>query len=397
MTELEREYRHYLTSVARVPVELHDRYVGWVRGFIQRRGSLVSATDPSQRTAAIEEYGRFLGRSVPPSTVTAAQNAVRHFLYCFDRLSTAPDTSSARKRPGSRAAGEPAEAGAGPDGAQAARDALIAPVIRAARESLRLQHRSYKTEQAYLSWIDRFLRHAAPVAPADLGTEHVRRFLSWLAVERRVSASTQSQAWSALLFLFRFVLDRQIDILAETIRARRRPRIPVVMTAQEVKLVLAGPADPYRLMCELIYAGGLRLEECLSLRVMDLDFEQQTLTVRSGKGGKDRVTLFPTSIHARMRVHLDSVRVLYLEDRRLDRPGVPLPNALERKYPSAATVSSARLTRRATVHTFRHSFATHLVEAGYDIRTVQELLGHSNVSTTMIYYVQAVKMCSAVS
>ena len=120
---------------------------------------------------------------------------------------------------------------------------------------------------------------------------------------------------------------------------------------------------------------------------MDLDFEQQTLTVRSGKGGKDGVTLFPTSIHARMRVRLDSVRVLYLEDRRLDRPGVPLPNALERKYPSAATVSSARLTRRATVHTFRHSFATHLVEAGYDIRTVQELLGHSNVSTTMIYYV----------
>jgi integron integrase len=257
-----------------------------------------------------------------------------------------------------------------------------------------------------------------------LDQEDVRRFLSYLAVEGEVSASTQRQAFNALLFLFRYVLRKPIEGLASTIRARRPKRLPVVMTQDEVRRLLSHLHGRYQVMAKLIYAAGLRLHECLELRVQDLDLGAEKLTVRSGKGRKDRVTLLPPILHDDIRRLLKTVRALYDDDRRLDRVGVPLPGALGRKLPEAGkrwewywifpadritveprsgqpcryhiypttlqkhfsqAAAAAGIEKRVTVHSLRHSFATHLIEAGYDIRTIQELLGHSHVQTTMIY------------
>ncbi len=260
--------------------------------------------------------------------------------------------------------------------------------------------------------------------PAGITQEDLKQYLSYLAVERKVSASTQQQAFNALLFLFRYVLNKQIEGIAESIRSRVRKRLPVVLDQDEIVQIFQNLQDPFRLISRLIYGGDLRLNECLSLRIKDLNFKESLLTVRSGKGDKDHVTLLPSSLHPDLKNHLKSVRVLYDDDRRNIVAGVPLPTALERKYPGAGTewtwfwlfpsgrlsvdpysdkirryhLYTSTLQRRfktalhktgiaktASIHTLRHSFATHLIESGYDIRTVQELLGHSHVRTTMIY------------
>jgi integron integrase len=252
----------------------------------------------------------------------------------------------------------------------------------------------------------------------------LRRFLTDLAVERRVSAATQQQAFNALLFFFRHVLHAPVSGLEETLRAKRPRRLPVVLSQAEVLSILRFLPEPFALMARLIYGAGLRLRECLELRVRDLEFEREALVVRSGKGDKDRTTLLPCSIHEQLKRHLLEVRRLYEEDRREHRPGVPLPQALSRKYPSAGkdwswfwifpsrrfsleprsreifryhvfpsslqkkirqAVLALGIPKNATVHSLRHSFATHLIEAGCDIRTIQDLLGHNQVQTTMIY------------
>ena len=289
---------------------------------------------------------------------------------------------------------------------------------------LRLRHRAYRTERTYLAWVRRFLSMTTTEAPRDLGLREFRHFLSHLAVDAGVSATTQQQAFNALLFFYHYVLGRDVDSLYQTLRARRVRRLPVVLSRDEVSRVIARLEYPYRLMAMLIYGGGLRLSECLTLRIQDVDFAGSSLMVRSGKGNKDRSTLFPELLHAPMRKHLHSVQRLYSADQGAGLPGVAMPKALERKYPSAAgswawywVFPSERLSRdprtqvlrrhhlfpgtlqrhfrlaviaggiekQASVHSLRHSFATHLVEAGYDIRTVQELLGHSSVKTTMVY------------
>jgi integron integrase len=252
----------------------------------------------------------------------------------------------------------------------------------------------------------------------------INAFLTHLAVKHKVSASTQNQALSALLFLHRHVIGREVGDLGEVIRARKPKRLPVVMTREEVKLVLDNLLDDKWLASSLMYGAGLRLMECLRLRVQDLDFSRNEILVRSGKGDKDRITMLPESLKGPLQSHLAKGKALHDRDLNDGWGRVEMPAALDRKYPNAskewpwqwvfpqgnrwrnaatgkqgrhhmdeslvqkavrAAVLKASLVKRATCHTFRHSFATHLLESGYDIRTVQELLGHEDVKTTMIY------------
>ena len=297
-------------------------------------------------------------------------------------------------------------------------------LLHLVRANARLRHFSPRTEAAYVDWITRFVRFHGTVHPAGLGTAHVHEFLRHLAVERKVAASTQSQARAALLFLYRDVLDRPLDELGEVPRARGPVRIPTVLTAAEVADVLSHLRGVYRLIGVLLYGGGMRLLECLSLRVKDLDLPRRELRIRRGKGSKDRVTVVPESVIAILTRHVAAVRAQHERDLRDGAGWVALPHALGRKYPNAGrswawqwlfparrlhqdsasgerrrhhvdpsamqramaeAVRASGIGKRASCHTLRHSFATHLLESGQDIRTVQALLGHRDVSTTMIY------------
>lgn len=291
-------------------------------------------------------------------------------------------------------------------------------------ESLRSRHYSRRTEQTYCHWVKRFIFFHNKRHPADMAEAEINAYLTHLAVKEKVSASTQNQALSALLFLYRHVLDREIGDLGEVIRARKPSRVPVVMTREEVKAVLSHLQGDKWLMASLMYGAGLRLMECLRLRIQDVDSARNEITVRDGKGAKDRVTMLPESLKKPIQDHLRKVKVIHEKDLADGWGRVQMPDALDRKYPNAPAdwrwqwvfpqenrwknpkigeegrhhldeslvqkavrdaVAKAGLTKRATCHTFRHSFATHLLEGGYDIRTVQELLGHSDVKTTMIY------------
>jgi integron integrase len=289
---------------------------------------------------------------------------------------------------------------------------------------LRLKHRSLSTERSYLGWLRRLYLFLEGKSPVNIETADVKAFLSQLAVEGKVAASTQNQAFNALLFVFRHGLGKEFGELGGTVRARRKERLPVVLTQGEVGRMLQHLQGEWLCMARVIYGCGLRIKECLRLRVMDVDFEQGMVVVRSGKGDKDRVTVLPETLREDLVSHLQKVQSLYEQDRKADIVGVYLPGALERKYPNAGkewrwqwffpaaslsldprsqiarrhhahphtlqnkvkeAVAKAEIVKRASVHTLRHSFATHLLEQGYDIRTIQELLGHKNVQTTMIY------------
>jgi len=292
------------------------------------------------------------------------------------------------------------------------------------RAALRTRHCSLRTEKAYVGWIRRFILFHDKRHPTEMGAPEITRFLSALAIERNVAASTQNQALSALLFLYREVLAQQLPWMDDIVRAKNPVRIPVVLTREEVRTVIAGLDGPTRLLALLLYGAGLRLLEAAQLRVKDVDFERNQITVRSGKGAKDRVTMLPAAAARDLAKHLEGVRDLHAADLRAGAGWVELPWALGRKYPHAGrewiwqwvfpatrtylhretgqrrrhhlhesvlqravkeAVRSKGIPKRATCHTFRHSFATHLLEDGADIRTVQELLGHRDVSTTMIY------------
>lgn len=299
------------------------------------------------------------------------------------------------------------------------------PLLEQVRAVIRFKHYSIRTEQSYLDWIRRFILFHGKRHPETMSAAEVRAFLTHLAVEGRVAASTQNQAQSALLFLYRQVLRLDLPSLHGIERAKRPRKLPLVLTRDEVRTLLDALIHPtFSLMGWLLYGSGLRLMECLRLRVKDVDFAYRQLTVRDGKGRKDRVTLLPERLHEPLRRHLAKVRALHEEDLARGFGGVYLPFALERKYPHAprawewqyvfpaanlstdprshtarrhhatekslqnavkAAVRAAGLTKPASCHTFRHSFATHLLENGYDLRTIQELLGHQDVATTMIY------------
>jgi integron integrase len=292
------------------------------------------------------------------------------------------------------------------------------------RELIRIRHYSGRTEAAYVQWIRRFILFHGKRHPSEMGAPELTAFLSDLAIRRNVAASTQNQALNAILFLYRDVLKITLPWLDEVQRAKKPQRLPVVLTRDEVRSLLAQLQGTTWLMGALIYGGGLRLLECLRLRVKDVDFHYKQLIIRDAKGQKDRVTILPHNLLDPLRTHLARVRVLHERDLRDGFGRVFLPFALASKHPNAErewswqyvfpssrrsidprsgverrhhapedalqravkqAIRKANIIKPASVHTLRHSFATHLLESGYDIRTVQELLGHSDVKTTMIY------------
>jgi integron integrase len=292
------------------------------------------------------------------------------------------------------------------------------------RAALRRKHYSRRTEDSYVAWVLRFIRFHQLRHPRELGSPEIAAFLTHLAVTDHVAASTQNQARCAVLFLYQEVLGVALEALPDVEPAQRPQRLPTVLTRDEVRAVLAQMRGTYSLMAQLLYGSGVRLMECVRLRVKDLDFAQQQLVVRDGKGEKDRITMLPERLLTPLQDHLRIVLRTHEEDLARGWGAVYLPYALERKYPNAerewawqyvfpaervstdprtgivrrhhldesglqkavrTAVRAAGITKPASCHTFRHSFATHLLEAGYDIRSVQELLGHRDLKTTMIY------------
>jgi integron integrase len=297
-------------------------------------------------------------------------------------------------------------------------------LLEQVRDKLRVKHYSIRTEQTYLDWIKRYIYYHGKRHPKDMGARDIEAFLTHLAVVGKVSASTQNQAKSALLFLYREVLEIKLEWLENVTQAKAPKRLPVVLTVSEVQSVLSRLKGTHALIASLLYGGGMRLMEAVRLRVKDVDFARHEILVREGKGFKDRVTMLPESVTAALKAHMVKVKALHEEDLAQGYGEVYLPFALDKKYPNAGrewgwqyifpsknlsvdprsgktrrhhvdekgvqravkqAVRDAELVKPATPHTLRHSFATHLLQSGYDIRTVQELLGHSDVSTTMIY------------
>ncbi len=297
-------------------------------------------------------------------------------------------------------------------------------LLEQVRSIIRLKHYSIRTEEAYIHWIKEYILFHHKRHPRELGAEHVSEFLSHLAETRHVAASTQNQAASALLFLYREVLVQPLTWLDQVQKAKKPAKLPIVFTKEEVRQVLSRLDGTKWLMASLLYGAGLRLMECLRLRVMDIDFEVNQIMVRDGKGGKDRITMLPSSLKEPLKQHLSRVEALHEQDLREGYGRVYLPNALERKYRNAnrewawqyvfpsgkrsidprtgreqrhhvkesvlqqavkSAIRAAGIKKAGSCHSLRHSFATHLLADGYDIRTIQELLGHKDLRTTMIY------------
>ena len=292
------------------------------------------------------------------------------------------------------------------------------------RDAIRLKHYSIRTEETYIGWIKRFIFFHNKRHPKDMGENEIKAFLTDLAVNKNVAASTQNQAFNALLFLYREVLKQDFGNFSDTVRAKKPKKLPVVFTKTEVKLIIDQLEGVKWLMAQLMYGSGLRLMECMRVRVKDIDFSYRQITIRDGKGGNDRITMLPEITVDPLNRHLEKVKLTHQLDLDAGFGSVYLPYALERKYKNAdkcwgwqyvfpstkrsidprsgierrhhihesviqravrQSVRTAQINKTGTCHSLRHSFATHLLEAGYDIRTIQELLGHKDVSTTMIY------------
>ncbi len=297
-------------------------------------------------------------------------------------------------------------------------------LLEQVRDQIRLKHYSYRTEDTYTQWIRRYILFHNKRHPKEMGVPEIEAFLSHLAVEGKVAASTQNQALSAILFLYQQVLNQELDGRVNALRAKRPEYLPTVLTPEEVNSVLLQMSGVHRLIVQILYGSGLRQAECLELRIKDLDFQQSQIIVRSGKGGKDRLTPMPKKLIEPLQDHLRMVKRTHQQDLERGYGQIPLPFALAKKYPNAQrdwiwqyafpaigikkddrhefpyrhtlhpsgiqkslnqATRLANVTKHISCHTFRHSFATHLLENGYDIRTIQELLGHKDVKTTMIY------------
>ena len=297
-------------------------------------------------------------------------------------------------------------------------------LLKQIREEIRRRNYSYRTEKAYTRWVVRFIKYNQLTHPAQMAEKEVTNFLNWLANDRNVAASTQNQALCAIIFLYEHVLDIPLGKIEDIQRAKEPENLPVVLSRKEAKRILENMEGDARLMTELLYGSGLRQSECLRLRIKDIDFEFNQLWVRNGKGKKDRATVMPATSKEKLRDQIEKVKLTHQKDLAKGYGKVVLPKALSKKYPSMAAslgwqylfpsvrrakdprteirqryhrsssylhkaikcaVRKTNIIKKVSCHTFRHSFATHLLMDGYDIRTVQELLGHKNVSTTMIY------------
>lgn len=391
-----KRFKEYLLSNRILPEKRIPYYISWVSRFYEHCGKEVGETYTDDE---VQHYIHYLTKFREEWQVKQAREAVD--LYRFIQKKK---LQSRRKR----------DIDGHVDWKEVAEETV---------RMLRLKHRSLSTEKTYIGWLRDFYRFNQAVSPKSLDGSHVKDYLTYLAVDRHVAVSTQNQAFNALLFVYRYVLDKDIENLHGVIRARAKRRLPVVMTKGEVMKLFEHLQGTGLLMAQLIYGSGLRLAECIKLRVKDIDFEQNYLTIR-GKGDKDRRTVLPESLKDDLRVHLHQIRNLFEKDRKDGIAGVYMPNALDRKYPNAGkewiwfwvfpskslsvdprtrtvrrhhvhyntlqkqihqAAIKAAIPKKVSVHTLRHSFATHLLEKGYDIRTIQELLGHANVQTTMIY------------
>jgi integron integrase len=396
-TKILNQFGQYLSFRRVVSGKKIPFYTYWVSRFYQESNKPLKG--PVQEVD-IEQFLKRMEQVKEPWQIAQARDAIRLFLFYKDRSS-------------------PSNRSENPNVEKEWTEALTRMV-----KMLRLKQLSLRTEKTYLYWVRSFKSFSEGRSPFDLRSAHVKNYLTFLAAEKRVSAPTQNQAFNALLFFYRYILDCDIGDLGTVVRAPHRRRLPVVLTRLELDQIFNQLSGVRQLMAQTIYGGGLRLEECLKLRVKDIDFERGRLTVRFGKGGKDRETVFPESLKIPMQRHFEKIRVLFDHDRQQEVPGVELSFALERKYPNAgkewgwqwvfpsmklsvdprskivrrhhihstnlqrqikAAANSAGITKRVSVHCLRHSFATHLLEDGYDIRTIQEQLGHASIRTTMIY------------
>jgi integron integrase len=398
-------FGRYVVERRLAPEHAAPYWLMWVRTFLAR-ATLAGSTDDAIR----QFVDRMAAADEPPWRVTQAEHSVRCF--CISRREDLTEKPSARLALDA-------------DGTVSDDEA-----VTALRDLARLRHYSPRTEEAYVHWVLRYFQYLDAASSSGRRSRHsvtasaVRSFLSHLATRQRVSASTQNQAFSALLLLARDVLALDLGDLSKTVRARRGPRLPAVLSVNEVAALLGELKDTFRLMAQLIYGGGLRVTEACQLRVKDFDFDQGLIFVRASKGDKDRTTLLARAAIPPLRKHLDRVRGLHDKDLTLGHGRVDLPGALAAKYPNAgrewawqyafpsrvlrvdprsgevrrwhvtdssiqqavkSAVRKADIAKHVGVHTLRHCFATHLLMNGVNIRRIQELLGHSSVETTMIY------------
>jgi integron integrase len=392
-----KHFQTYLQSRHILPKERIPYYLSWVSqffAFVDKNTSAAITRDDMDR------FLKHLTKSKEEWQVAQAKEAIELFKFvCMSdaRDSRKPDMASDKVW-------------------QQAMDEMI--------RMLRLKHRSLSTEKTYTRWLRSFNTFFKGQSPVDLDSTHVIDFLTYLAAERRVAKSTQNQAFNAVLFFFRHVLNKELKNIHNAVRSTRGRKLPVVLSRQEIFHLFDQMSGLSLLLARLTYGCGLRLTECIRLRVKDIDFERNCLVIRSGKGDKDRMTVLPESLREDLREQLDKTREIYMSDRALDIEGVYLPDALDRKDPNAGkewpwqwvfpsrslsadprtgkvrrhhihqntlqkqiktAARKSNIVKNVSVHTLRHSFATHLLEKGYDIRTIQKLLGHANVQTTMIY------------
>ncbi len=393
-----RTFRDYLDQKALIQAKYIPYYLKWVSecySFLER---------PDSEPANVEDRERFI-KHIAKTREDWQANQADDALRLYDYFLSSKNKSDCGKEEPTRGIWDNLEA--------------------KTRAALRVKQRSLSTEKTYISWFNSFRKFLGSKNPREISGADIKRFLSYLVVERRVSASTQNQALNALVFFYRHALNKTLgENELRGVRARHKRRLPVVLSPREIHTLFDNISGAHRLMAMLIYGCGLRLRECLRLRIKDIDLEQNVVDIRSGKGDQDRRTVLPESLKADLIEHISVARAIYEKDRQRKIAGVYLPNALERKYPNAGrewswfwlfpsktlsvdpralvarrhhihsaslqkafktAVIKSGITKLASVHTLRHSFATHMLEKGYDIRTIQELLGHRNLQTTMIY------------